>query len=471
MKDVLHKALRSLLEEILQTTELHYKKNYLARVNQWYTKKLAVIDEKLRRKPLPSKCDHSGVSKKTLKKQMSMKKKQEEIENDPSPVKKIKLERSPANKTKFPPINKFDSSVKSGERSPYKKYYEEQSFSKKKIPQVEEDDFSGKVLSLKRTQFTDYDTPYKENLILANKQGLEMWKTHREKKISLNRSQEQLQRKISKWGHQKSFHYERSLACADRHSIVYNNSNRTWKVQKKNSNKKDLSQSLFMSHDKFLETDDEDLGSSDGDEYHKPVNVKKDRDYSFDEEDPTQDVVNQYHDMTYMTTDHDAAINASFIKDDSFFLTKKMIEEAGSPKKGSPKKSGAEKEDLKENSKLNPIMKLNKIQKLRHMKAQLLGASKIPEPGHVDTIFSNESAIKRHVSLSLYSRPKSLLSRTAMDDYNGNESFAGISMRKQTLLQKNAPLESYQSNHSQQRTRQLDEIINLQSQLTRQDIN
>jgi hypothetical protein len=151
------------------------------------------------------------MTKKTLKKQMSMKKKKEEIENDPSPVKKIKLERSPTNKTKFPPINKFDSSVKSGGKSPYRKYYEENSYSRKKIPEVNEDNFTGKVFSLKRTQFSDYDTPYKENLVLVNKKGLELWKTHREKKIVLNRSQEQLQRKISRWGHQKSFNNERSM--------------------------------------------------------------------------------------------------------------------------------------------------------------------------------------------------------------------------------------------------------------------
>jgi hypothetical protein len=221
-----------------------------------------------------------------------------------------------------------------------------------------------------------------------------------------------------------------------------------------------------MSQEKFLESDEEDLESSDGEENQKPINVKNDRDYFFEEEDHVQGVVNQYHDMSYMTTDHDAVMNASFIKEDSFFLTKKMIEDMGSPKKG-----GANAAEIKGNTGLNPIMKLNKIQKLRHMKAQLLGGNKLPDPNHIDTLFNNENAITRHVSLSLYTRPKSLLSRTALDDYNGGESFGGVTIRKQALLQKNAPLETYQSNHSQQRTRQLDEIINLQSQLNGQDIN
>jgi len=46
LKICVHQSLRAMLEEIIQTNETHYKKNYLARVNQWYKQKLKLIDEK-----------------------------------------------------------------------------------------------------------------------------------------------------------------------------------------------------------------------------------------------------------------------------------------------------------------------------------------------------------------------------------------------------------------------------------------
>ena len=40
LKVCLHQSLRDMLDEIIQTNETHYKKNYLAKVNQWYTQKI-----------------------------------------------------------------------------------------------------------------------------------------------------------------------------------------------------------------------------------------------------------------------------------------------------------------------------------------------------------------------------------------------------------------------------------------------
>lgn len=195
----------------MQTNESHYKKNYLARVNQWYNKKLEIIDEKLRKKPLPPGDSKLPLSKKALRREQTIKKQREEVEKDDSPVKKINLGKSPLTRTKFPPINKFEASFDAGGESPYKRYYEDASLSRKKTGKMEEDSFTGKVISLKQTPFGDYSGAYKDNLAQLHKRGLELWKKHREKKIILNRSEEQLQRSVTKWGHHKSSHHERAL--------------------------------------------------------------------------------------------------------------------------------------------------------------------------------------------------------------------------------------------------------------------
>jgi small-conductance mechanosensitive channel len=38
LKECVHNSLRSMLEEIIQIHESHHKKNYLAKVSQWYNK-------------------------------------------------------------------------------------------------------------------------------------------------------------------------------------------------------------------------------------------------------------------------------------------------------------------------------------------------------------------------------------------------------------------------------------------------
>ena len=150
-----------------------------------------------------------------------MKKKREEVENDPSPVKRITIEKSPLNKSRFPPISKVNSSVDRG--SPIKKYYEESPFTSKRSVLDNDDNFTKQIISLKNASIQDYsDGPYAGNTLLGNKTGVKLWQSHREKKIILNRSQEQLQRSVQKWGENKSFHHERSLMVADRHKIAYN---------------------------------------------------------------------------------------------------------------------------------------------------------------------------------------------------------------------------------------------------------
>lgn len=449
----------------MQNSESHTKKNYLAKVNQWYNTKLAVIDDKLRKRPITPRGHKPFATKKQLKKQASLKKKNEEIDNDDSPVKRVKLERSPMSRTKFPPIQRMGTNLESGGESPFRKYYEDPSLNKRKSLLRSEDSFGTKLISLKKTPFITEDAPYRDNQLLAQRRGLELWKAHREKKIVLNRSEEQLQKTIAKWGNKKSFHQERALTCADRQSIVYNDHSRSFKRKEKSPRKDDLSNSVFVNQEKFLETDDESLKSSE-DEGTK-VNKTRNNDYEFNEEQEIDTLMHKLHDMSYMTTDHDVHFGSSFAAatgDDSFFLTKKNIEGDESPTK-----KGEEKE-IKPNYKINPILNVNRIQKFRNMKGNLVGANKVPDPENIDTIFNTDTALKRHISLSLYTRPKSLLDRKpAQNDYM-DEEMGTLSLRRRAG-ERNASVQNYQSNHSVHRTKQIDEIGDLKNLLTKQDIN
>jgi hypothetical protein len=232
LKECLLTSIRSMLEEIIQTSESHHKKNYLAKVSQWYNKKVQIIDEKLMKKPLPPTEDRSSpAAKKAMKKQITMIKKREDIEKDSSPVKRVKLELSPVNKSRLPPIiySKTNDSTDTGGENPFKKYYEDNSdLNKKKSNKEIDDNFTHKIISLKKV---DSETPYSENNKAAHVRGQQIWKNLREKKIILNRSQEQLQRSVIKWGHQKSSHHERALVVADRNSIAYNNHSRSFKAK------------------------------------------------------------------------------------------------------------------------------------------------------------------------------------------------------------------------------------------------
>jgi hypothetical protein len=379
----------------------------------------------------------------------------------------VKLEKSPTNKSRFPPIKRADSSVERGGESPFKKYYEDSSLNKRKTAKDSEDSFTKKIISLKRTAPTDFDTPYRENMASATKSAMGIWQKHREKKIMLNRSQEQLQRSVAKWGHQKSFHHERAAMVADRHSIVYNSHARSFKAKTKNPNKKDeLSNSLFISQDKFLESDDDSMKSSEEEDESKGKNLVN-GDYSF-EESAVKNVMSRIHDMSYMTTDHDVSANYSAGlngPDDSFFLTRKNLDGDLSPKKA----EGASP-DLRQNAQLNPIQKLNRIQKLRQMKGAIIGANKKLDQENIDTIFNTETSLKRHISLSLYTRPKSLIERRPMGTDYEEESFGTLSLRKNPN-ERNATVQKYQSNHGTMRTRQIDEIGSLKYKLTAQDIN
>jgi len=284
---------------------------------------------------------------------MSIIKQREEIDRDESPIKKIKLERSP--KTRFPPINRYDTNKESGAESPFRKYYEEGSLSKQKSIK-EDDNFTGKVISLVKTKETinDYDTPYYDRKV-AVRRALNLWQTQREKKVMLNRSEEQLMRSIKNWGSNKSKHHERQLMSSDRHSIVYNDYSRTWKVKpKKDDNRNsDLSKSFNISHDQFLDTDNESLKSSEDEDQSKPKKTNNQlNDYSFDEEAQISNLMKKIHDMSQMSNDHDIMFSSSIIRDgttgdDTFFLTKKNIDGDVSPSKRNP---SAAKDDTKPNA-------------------------------------------------------------------------------------------------------------------------
>uniref|UniRef100_A0A7S3NZB6 Uncharacterized protein n=1 Tax=Euplotes crassus TaxID=5936 RepID=A0A7S3NZB6_EUPCR len=434
LKKTVHNSLRSMLEEILQIGESHHKKNYLAKVNKWYRGKLQAIDERLKKRPIPPH-DHQPVVTDPVeyRRQKSLKKRREEIEKDDSPVKRIKIEKSPLNKTYLPPINKSGSTTLPKGTSP----------GTFKRDDSESGGFSKKVISLQRVPTQDYyDTPYKANNEIVA-QGLEMWKKHREKKVILNRSQGQLNRSIGKWGNHKSFHHERSLMVADRQNIVYNDHSRSYK--KSGGTKKDsLSNSLFVNQEKFLETDSEGNSSEDDDMY-SANNTKA-----------------QVHDLSYLENgeENSAYYSNTKIGNDSFFLTKKEFEGNLSPSK----KGAEDPSDIKPGTSMNPLQKLNRIQKFRHLKGALIGANKITDVENIDTIFNTHSSMNRHISLSLYTRPKSLVDRTSYQEEMDTDSFGILSLRKMPN-EKNISVQKYQSNHSVQRTRQINEISALNTQL------
>ena len=54
----------------------------------------------VKNKPTSSDDNTAGLTRKELKRQISMKKQREELEKDTSPVKTIKIEKSPSNNTK-----------------------------------------------------------------------------------------------------------------------------------------------------------------------------------------------------------------------------------------------------------------------------------------------------------------------------------------------------------------------------------
>lgn len=94
-------------------------------------------------------------------------------------------------------------------------------------------------------------------------------------------------------------------------------------------------------------------------------------------------------------------------ENDSFFLTNKDLN-----MKGSPSKHNQDSNDKAQ----NPITKLNRIQKFRRKKGSLIGAHKIPESENIDSIFNSDHSLQRHVSLSLYTQPNSLVSKKS--DYD-----------------------------------------------------
>ena len=188
------------------------------------------------------------------------------------------------------------------------KFYEDQSSFAQRNNLETEEDFTKKIISLKRAPTEDYcDTPYQEALELSNTKGISIWQRHREKKILLNRSQEQLQRSVKKWGTNKSVHHERSLMVADRHKIIYNNHERSFKRKPNSPSKDNLSNSLFMNQDKFLSDDNESLTSSDEDDFRRKTrNMNKD--YSFNESNESNSNA-KVHDLSYNMNDQDSAID------------------------------------------------------------------------------------------------------------------------------------------------------------------
>lgn len=474
LKEVLHNSLKQLLEEVLNTNQPHFKIKHLSRANEWYNAKIKLIDAKLLKKPLPPQNYQIPKTRKELKKQMSMQKQREEIDADDSPRKKIKLEKSPMSKK---PVSVMRQ-IEPGEASPFKKYYEDGSVSKKKSYNEDSDDnFADKIISLKETKKADndYEMPYIDRKA-ATRRALNMWKTQREKKITLNRSEEQLMRSLRKWGNHKSKCHERQLMSNDRHSIAFNEYSRRWnnKPIDKKMSREEIAKSFNISHDQFLDTDNESLKSSDRDDDSQPQKGRNtNADYSFDDESHITNLMNRIHDMSYLTNDHDVMFSSSFKDgpsvDDSFFLTKKNVDGDASPTK---KKGGKEPAtEIKSNAQLNPLRNLNRIQKLRHMKGHLLSNNKFAEQDEINNIFNTETGLKRNISLSLYTRPKSLLSRKSVaQNYYGGDNTLDMSNMK-NRVQRNGSVEPYQSTHSQHRTHQIDEITSLQRKLTSQDIN
>ena len=199
---------------------------------------------------------------------------------------------------------------------------------------------------------------------------------------------------------------------ADRNSIVYNQNSRTYRTKRSSVPGGDVNKSMQVTHEQFLDTDED---SSDSNENNKRRTVRKKahNDYSFDEEYDVQEGMKKFHDMTYMATDHDVMFGASLVSnipvgDDSFFLTKKKMDGDESPSK---KLANELNKEDKPSSPVNPLKNLNRIQKLRHMKGDIINAHKFQDAEHIDSIFNNESSLRRHISLSIYCRPKSLLGK------------------------------------------------------------
>lgn len=151
-----------MMEKIVQTTESHHQINYLIRVNKWYNQKQKIIDENSINKPIPPQnYKPIIICQKEFIKQKSIKKKREEVEKDNSPVKRIKIEKGPLIKLKFPPINKMNASLNKGTNSPFKKFYKDNSVLQKNKVESE-DNFKNKIILLKKVSAEDYqNTPYK----------------------------------------------------------------------------------------------------------------------------------------------------------------------------------------------------------------------------------------------------------------------------------------------------------------------
>lgn len=245
---------------------------------------------------------------------------------------------------------------------------------------------------------------------------MEIWKNHRQNNVILNRSEEQLMKNVRKWGDYKSNHYERTLMNVDRNTIVYNKNSRTFRNKHQNSKGSDVNRSMQITSEQFLDTDE---SSDSGDDKDKRVKIqqntvkKPNNDYSFDDNYNLQDEMRRFHDMTYMASDHDVMLGSSILgaipnTDESFFLTKKQLEGDESP---SRRLTNELNKEVKPSSPSNPLKNLNRIQKLRHLKGSIINAHKVSENEHIDSIFNNDSSLRRHISLSIYSRPKSILGK------------------------------------------------------------
>lgn len=133
------------------------------------------------------------------------------------------------------------------------------------------------------------------------------------------------------------------------------------------------------------------------------------------------------------------------------------------------KKQPEELKDPSQQPPKNSIKKLSRIQNFRHKKGALIGANKIQDQEAIDTIFNSDLSLLRHISLSLYTRPKSLLEKNCLN--KGNNQNNGILTMKHQPNEVNVTVQTYQSNHSEQRTKQINEIGALKSRLIREDVN
>ena len=102
------------------------------------------------------------------------------------------------------------------------------------------------------------------------------------------------------------------------------------------------------------------------------------------------------------------------------------------------------------------------------MKGAIINANRNNDQENIDSVFSNDSLINKNISLSIYTRPKSLMEQRINPYRNASYSTEPIQRKLQC---QSGSLERYQSSHSEQRTKQIEEIHRLKEKLTKNEVN